>query len=106
VDSAPAAKGSWQAIYQANKDQIKNPNLIYPGQRLKMPNGQPDYIVKPGDSLSKIASRQAELESELALGQRNRQNRIARVRELLAKAQGLNEQDSLLLARIKQISFH
>jgi len=105
-DSAPAAKGSWQAIYQANKDQIKNPNLIYPGQRLKMPNGQPDYIVKPGDSLSKIASRQAELESELALGQRNRQNPIARARELLAKAQGLNEQDSLLLARIKQISFH
>ncbi len=25
-------------IYNANKDKIKNPNLIYPGQKLKIPN--------------------------------------------------------------------
>ncbi|RBL93688.1 LysM peptidoglycan-binding domain-containing protein [Chitinophaga flava] len=28
---------SWQDIYQANKDQIKDPNVIYPGQKLKIP---------------------------------------------------------------------
>lgn len=27
----------WKAIYEANKDQIKNPDLIHPGQVLKMP---------------------------------------------------------------------
>lgn len=29
----------WRAIYEANKDQIKNPDLIYPGQVLKLPPG-------------------------------------------------------------------
>ena len=27
----------WQAIYQANRDKIKNPDLIYPGQVLTLP---------------------------------------------------------------------
>ena len=27
----------WQKIYQANKDTIKDPNLIYPGQKIKIP---------------------------------------------------------------------
>lgn len=29
---------SWQAIYDANKDQIKDPDKIYPGQELKIPS--------------------------------------------------------------------
>jgi len=29
---------AWPKIYQANKDQIKNPNLIYPKQIFKIPN--------------------------------------------------------------------
>ncbi|NML35964.1 LysM peptidoglycan-binding domain-containing protein [Chitinophaga sp. G-6-1-13] len=28
---------SWKDIFEANKDQIKDPNLIYPGQKLKIP---------------------------------------------------------------------
>ncbi len=28
---------TWQKIYEANKDQIKNPDLIHPGQQLKIP---------------------------------------------------------------------
>jgi nucleoid-associated protein YgaU len=27
----------WPEIYEANKDQIKDPNLIHPGQELKLP---------------------------------------------------------------------
>lgn len=27
----------WHAIYEANKDTIKNPDLIHPGQVLKIP---------------------------------------------------------------------
>ena len=27
----------WPRIYEANRDQIKNPDLIHPGQRLKIP---------------------------------------------------------------------
>jgi len=27
----------WPRIYEANKDLIKDPNLIYPGQELKVP---------------------------------------------------------------------
>jgi nucleoid-associated protein YgaU len=28
---------AWQKIYEANRDIIKNPDLIYPGQTLKIP---------------------------------------------------------------------
>ena len=27
----------WQKIYQANKDKIKDPNMIYPGQKIIIP---------------------------------------------------------------------
>jgi nucleoid-associated protein YgaU len=27
----------WQKIYQANKDKIKDPNLIHPGQKIIIP---------------------------------------------------------------------
>jgi nucleoid-associated protein YgaU len=29
---------TWQKIYEANKDQIKDPDLIYPGQKLVIPS--------------------------------------------------------------------
>lgn len=29
---------TWQKIYEANKDQIKNPDVIQPGQKLKIPS--------------------------------------------------------------------
>ena len=48
---------TWQEIYNLNKDVIgANPNLIKPGQQLKMPDGT-TYTVVLGDNLSKIASR-------------------------------------------------
>jgi nucleoid-associated protein YgaU len=28
----------WRLIYEANKDTIKNPDLIFPGQELKIPS--------------------------------------------------------------------
>ena len=29
----------WRRIYDANKDQIKDPDLIHPGQKLRIPRG-------------------------------------------------------------------
>ncbi len=29
--------GDWQKIYNANKDKIKNPDMIYPGQKIVIP---------------------------------------------------------------------
>ena len=46
----------WGIIYRANRDQIKNPNLIYPNQNLKIPRGQPtSWKVYRGESLWKIS---------------------------------------------------
>jgi len=44
----------WSDIYQANKDSIENPSLIYIGQKLQIPTF---YIVRRGDSLFRIAKR-------------------------------------------------
>lgn len=30
--------GQWKKIYEANKDSIKNPDLIYPGQTFRIPD--------------------------------------------------------------------
>jgi nucleoid-associated protein YgaU len=30
--------GDWKKIYEANKDVIKNPDLIYPGQTFRIPD--------------------------------------------------------------------
>jgi nucleoid-associated protein YgaU len=45
----------WPMIYEANKDKIKNPNLIYPGWVLLIPFLD-NYSVIPGDYLTLIAS--------------------------------------------------
>jgi nucleoid-associated protein YgaU len=31
-------ENKWHAIYDANRDKIKNPDLIHPGQVLSLPN--------------------------------------------------------------------
>ncbi len=47
---------TWQQIYENNKEVIgDNPNLIYPGQVLKIPNNVITYTVQPGDTLWSIA---------------------------------------------------
>jgi len=45
----------WPMIYEANKDKISNPNLIYPGWVLLIPYLD-DYSVVPGDCLWLVAS--------------------------------------------------
>jgi len=53
---------TWRDIYNKNKDTpypngkpFKDPNLIYPGQVLVMPDDS-EYVVKSGDNLTKIAN--------------------------------------------------
>jgi nucleoid-associated protein YgaU len=47
----------WMRLYSFNRDQIKNPNLIYPNQNLKVHRNviQGEYLVQRGDFLRKIA---------------------------------------------------
>ncbi|MBN2357584.1 LysM peptidoglycan-binding domain-containing protein [candidate division KSB1 bacterium] len=48
----------WMRIYSYNKDQIKNPDLIYPEQIFKIQRecGPDEYLVAKGDFLKKIAA--------------------------------------------------
>jgi nucleoid-associated protein YgaU len=32
--------GAWQRIYEANRDQLDNPDLIHPGQELRIPKAE------------------------------------------------------------------
>jgi len=47
----------WMRIYSVNRDQIRNPDLIYPDQRLNIPRqiGRDQHLVAKGEFLSKIA---------------------------------------------------
>ena len=53
----------WPQIYGANRDRIRDPDLIYPGQRFAIPASDfpvpfsGGYQVRKGDSLWKIAAR-------------------------------------------------
>jgi len=48
----------WMRIYSYNKDQIKDPDLIYPKQIFKIQRecGPDEYLVAKGDYLKKIAA--------------------------------------------------
>jgi len=48
----------WMRIYSYNKEQIKNPDLIYPKQIFKIQRecGPDEYLVAKGDFLKKIAA--------------------------------------------------
>ena len=38
----------WPELYRANRDQIKDPSLLYPGQRLAIPDfGVPADVSRP-----------------------------------------------------------
>lgn len=47
----------WMRIYSYNRDQIKDPDLIYPNQTFKIQRevGPDEYLVAKGDSFRKIA---------------------------------------------------
>ncbi len=48
----------WMRIYSYNKEQIKDPDLIYPKQEFKIQRecGPDEYLVVKGDNLKKIAA--------------------------------------------------
>jgi putative chitinase len=60
----------WREIFDANRDQIANPNIIHPGQVLRLPGGAApapapapapsapaSYTVQGGDTLYKVAAK-------------------------------------------------
>ena len=53
--TSTSKKITWQDLAKLNP-QIKNPNLIYPGQEIKLPNGS-SAIVDKGDTLGSLAQR-------------------------------------------------
>ena len=61
-DTLSGIANMYNTTYQelASYNNISNPNLIYPGQEIRIPNGSNNsetiYIVKKGDTLSKIAN--------------------------------------------------
>jgi hypothetical protein len=56
--NAAKQKVDWKTIYALNKATIgSNPNVIRPRMQLNMPNGT-IYLVQPGDTLTKIAAKQ------------------------------------------------
>jgi nucleoid-associated protein YgaU len=48
---------AWMRIYTSNRDQIKDPNLIFPNQIFNIPRdiGPNEHLVAKGENLSKIA---------------------------------------------------
>ena len=51
-----ADSAKWPRIYRANKDQINDPNLIYPGWVLRIPRDWPrTWTVSEGEYLGRIA---------------------------------------------------
>ena len=46
----------WNEIYEANKDTVKDPNLIYVGQKLEIPDGEPVETTQPEVPTSVTAS--------------------------------------------------
>jgi nucleoid-associated protein YgaU len=47
-------QNEWPRIFQANQDQITGPDVIHPGQVLRIP-ATAEHTIAPGDSLSGIA---------------------------------------------------
>lgn len=58
LSSIAAQKGVSLAALRAANPQIRNPNLIFPGQSIALPqSGSTSYTVQAGDTLSGIAAR-------------------------------------------------
>lgn len=65
---------AWMRIYTANRDQIKNPDLIYPSQTFSIPRNvaRGEHLVARGESLSSIARANGNAFSWQQLYQANR----------------------------------
>jgi hypothetical protein len=75
---AARQKVDWKTIYALNKATIgSNPNVIRPRMQLNMPNGT-IYLVQPGDTLTKIAAKQNQV-NELST------NKLAQYKTAAAK---------------------
>ena len=109
AQATPAAPAKTGGISKAVSDlaaanNITNPNMIKVGQQLKMPDGS-TYVVKPGDTLSKIAGggKQAAASPQpnnpIAAGYTQAQQNV------VPGAGGVTESDNQILALIRGVKF-
>lgn len=62
----------WKEIYEANKDKLKNPDQIKPGQELVIPSGEPSADEASALARRAMGERAAEDEFESRLGQKKK----------------------------------
>ena len=66
---APTYGLTWQELYEANKDTVKDPDLIFPGQKLLVPEGEAPAVTQspePTPAVTPVAVDTAAANAKLA----------------------------------------
>ncbi len=97
----------WKKIYQANKDKISNPNLIYPGQKFFIP----DIEINGGKILQTKITEDDRIKNEFQLEEKEQtqlQNKNLIEEDFIDQLQTINKEDLITqnqqrLEKIKEV---